>query len=95
MIKLDRLFKRFDKILCLYFGIKQNVVRPIKAKMIKNKLIISNTESNRRHLYRNTFDTIKFEEINTEDRKKLGVAVGELLAKNLVISFENSTIKDN
>ena len=94
---LKMLLGKIDKIFCAYFGLKQGEVQPDTVQMIDDEIIVTtNTLSFKRHTMNESWDdfsTSEMSQVNLENREKLGLASGEVIAKNLVISFEETPIK--
>ena len=93
---MKRILRKIDKIFCAYLGLDANEVLPSYVTIKENRLIVSNTESFKRHFYTqnwNEFNSINFKQLSQKNKEKLGIAIGKAIAKNLVISFEEITIK--
>lgn len=82
--------------MCKYIGINKQEVKPEIIKKIGNKLLVINTESYKRHTYTQKLDQFlsrNIEKLDDHAKKKLGVSLGKILAKNIIVSFEKTTIK--
>ena len=98
MNRMKYLLDKIDAILCKYIGISDNEITPNYIKKFGSQLLISNTESFKRHLYVypiKDFFTNDFKMLNYSNQQKVGLAIGKALAKNLVVSFDNIHIKEN
>lgn len=96
MIKI--VIKKIDQLLCSYLGLNRERVKLNSIKIKNNKFIITSTISFKRHSFQeywDEFNTTSFKQLNNQDRKKLGLAAGKILAKNLSISFEEVSIDKN
>lgn len=95
MFKLKNLLLRLDKALCSYFGLTIHYTKLDKVTLVKNKIVVSNHESHKRHVYQENwqdFSKCTIKTISEDDKSKLGIALGKTLADNLVISFEKSKV---
>jgi hypothetical protein len=87
--------KKTDQLLCNYLGLDRERVKPNSIKIKNNKFIITSTIPFKRHSFQeywNEFNTTSFKQLYDRDREKLGLAVGKVLAKDLIISFEEVSI---
>lgn len=95
---MKNLLKKMDKIFCRYLGLESEVVSPNTVEIKSGKLIISSTESFKRHYYTQSWDEFSrynLKQINQCNKDKLGVAIGKVIAKNLIVSFEEVQIKES
>lgn len=93
---MKKLWDSLDRFICKYIGITSKSVTPNHLKKIGNHLLISNTEPFKRHYHtQNLADFFKtnFNQLDSSNKQKLGIALGKALAKNLVVSFDNVQIK--
>jgi hypothetical protein len=93
---LRNLMTIIDKILCKLIGVNREEVRPNTVQLVGEKLVIAKTLSFKRHSLNESMDNFNsaiVNQINTENRKKLGLAAGKAIADNLVILFEEPPIK--
>lgn len=93
---MNAILKKMDDLFCAYLGLESEVVSPNTVEMKDGQLIVSNTESYKRHIYRQSWDefsSVNLKQISQSNKEKLGVAVGKAIAKNLVVSFEEVQIK--
>jgi hypothetical protein len=91
-----KLLNRIDKMLCRYLGIAAEKVYLNGTKISNETLMITHTLSFKRHLLKESwteFSVFSIKDVNSEDREKLGLAMGKTIAKNLVVSFEETPIK--
>lgn len=92
---MKKILNILDKFICSYIGIRTEKTTPICFKRIDNCFLISKTESFKRHLYvkkMEDFFTTDLKEMSRIDKKKLGLAIGKTIAKNLTISFDEIII---
>lgn len=84
-----------DKAIRKYLGINDTEVSPNNVKISKGNIIISSTESFKRHVYIQNweeFNELNFKNTSSNNKEKLGIAIGKVIAKNLVISFDEMPI---
>ncbi|HSW75746.1 MAG TPA: hypothetical protein VLG50_01770 [Candidatus Saccharimonadales bacterium] len=87
-----------NNLLCKYLGLSTQKVTPVFLKSRGDKMIVISTESFKRHSYtKNVLEFIsnKIEDMDKCNKAKLGSALGKSVAKNLKISFENLSIKED
>lgn len=90
--------KKIDQLLCNYLGLNIERVKPNSIKIKNNKFTITSTIPFKRHSFQeywNEFNATSFRQLHNQDREKLGLATGKILAKNLSISFEEVSIDKN
>lgn len=93
---MKNFLKTIDKMFCKYLGLESEIVLPNAVEIKANQLIISNTESFKRHSYAQNFDEfsiVNLKQISQNNKEKLGIAIGKAIARNLIISFEEVQIK--
>lgn len=92
---LDVILRTLDKILCLYLGVEDHdTEKPKTIKLANNKIILYKNHIFQRHRYYENLDAVEdIIKYPSEINKKIGVAMGKVLAKNLTISFEKVEIK--
>jgi hypothetical protein len=91
----NRFIKNVDKILCRYLGLETTEVNPSSIKLTGQQLFVTTTESYKRHCLQQNWEDFaanNFHLTTTLDKEKLGVAAGKILAKNLLVSFQNISI---
>lgn len=84
-----------DRAICTYLGLKEEV-QPVKISFKEEQLKIRYTSSFKRHSVEqswNDFNHVNIEQTDAMNKKILGLALGQALAKNLVISFESLNLK--
>jgi hypothetical protein len=94
--KLKNIFKKMDKMFCTYLGLEYEIVYPNTVKLKTDQILISNTESFKRHSYTQNldeFNAINLSQVSQCNKEKLGISIGKAIAKNLIISFEDIQIK--
>ena len=86
-----KLLCNINQKLCSYFGLKQvSTVKPEYVRTEKSTILITSTEANKRHRYKNTFNEFIDKRLNQtteENKRKLGLAIGKAIATDLEISF--------
>ena len=91
-----KILEMIDNLICKYIGFNEQEVTPGVLKKTGNKLVLVNTESFKRHIHHNKWDkflSTHFAKMSESTKQKIGLSMGKALAKNLVISFENVSIK--
>lgn len=82
-----------DALICSYLGINSNETTPCQIKNTGGILSITNTEPFKRHIQVQKVDDFLndgFDKLSNANKRKLGLAIGKSIAKNLVISFERT-----
>lgn len=96
---INKLLNQIEKIICKYLGLNGlEVDRPKTVKMINNDIvIIKNTPFQRHKSYESLshFNEHGINQVDETSKKKIGMAAGKALAKNLTISFDEIKIKDS
>jgi hypothetical protein len=90
-MKLKKFIKQIDTIFSIYLGLKEEIVYPKNVYITNNQLLITFTSSCKRHFEKESFERYSIHSIkqtSVENKVKLGIAVGQAIAKNLVVSFE-------
>lgn len=90
---IKKLLEKIDKLFCCYLGLNVSSIKPHFIEMHKGRLFVSSTESFKRHSCQHTWDQFQasdFNQVNQSDKEKLGIAMGKAIAKNLIISFEET-----
>lgn len=95
MHMFEGIFKIVDLLICKYLGLeKHDAETPRSVKLYKNKLFLCKNHMFQRHRYHEALD---FREClsgySNELNKKIGIAAGNAIGKNLIISFEKVEIK--
>lgn len=89
------LLTKIDKLLCSYLGISTEEILPQEVVIKDEGLLISSTQSFRHYLHTETWDAFLENHINTlnaTNKEKLGKAIGQSVARNLIISFDDITL---
>lgn len=91
----DVIFRKIDKWICLYLGLgKCDIEKPKSIKFSKNKLTFCKNHAFQRHCYQERLDFSECAIIyHPELNRKIGVAAGNAIARDLIISFEKVEIK--
>jgi len=95
-MRLKYLINKFDKLLCAYLGLEREDVKPLTIKLKQGEMSVYSSLPYKRQTLKNRWEDFATHEIphlNTTTLEQLGLALGATLAKDLVISFEESTIK--
>ena len=93
---IKRVFNKIDKVICNYFGIEQDITKPTSVNLINNELFVTSTLPYKRHAIKESWDSysrFSVNKTNNRNLEKLGLATGKAIAKNLIVSFENPSIK--
>src|SRR3990167_3525401 len=91
-----KILEMINTLICKYIGFNEQEIIPDTLKKTGSKVVLMNTESFKRHIHHEKWDEFlsrNFEEINESTKIKVGISIGKVLAKNLVVSFENVSIK--
>lgn len=89
------LIKKIDRRLSEFFGIEKEEIHPQMVQIISNKIVVTNTFSYKRHKIKESwenFSTNSIKKIAEIESGKLGLALGKAIAKNLIVSFEETHI---
>ena len=87
--------KKLDSLFCHYLGIHKEKIRPLSLCMKNNYLIVTSTLPFKRHVFKepwNDFNVNDLTQSHSTINKKVGLAAGKIIAKGLVISFEEVEI---
>lgn len=87
---------RLDQTICTYLGLKQEEVQPMQISFKEEQLKIRYTSSFKRHFVEQSwedFSGTNMKQTGATNKKILGLALGQALAKNLIISFEPLNLK--
>lgn len=85
-------FKKIDRFFCAYLGIKEQEIKLNTVERRGSRVSVTLTESYKRHLYKSTWESFyqnEFRKTNENERNKLGIAAGKVMAEDLIISFHN------
>lgn len=85
--------KKIEAILCRYLSLEDDEITPTSVGIISNKIVISSHHSYKRHLMKESWDEFSSYSMNhvaSQKNGKLGLAVGKVLAKNLIVKFEDT-----
>jgi len=92
-VRMNNIFVKIDKLLCCYLGLDNSEIIPHFLVRKGNEFIVTNTESYKRHIQETSLTKMNIDMVNQENKEKLGIALGKILATNLVVSFEEIVIK--
>jgi hypothetical protein len=90
---MRKLLLKIDNFLCRYFGLDICEITPHFAGIKNRNIVVLHTESYKRHIQASPVFEIRFNSMTKENKEKLGIAMGKLIATNLVVSFEDIYIK--
>lgn len=91
------LIKKIDRKLSEFFGMEKEGVHPQMVQIISNKIIVTNTLSYKRHAIKESwenFSTFSIKNVAKIENGKLGLALGKAIAKNLIVTFDETKIKE-
>ena len=91
MTILTILIKKLDNSICQYLGIHKEKVRLHSFRVKNNSLIVTCAIPFKRHVFKESWNNLNFKELIKSQSKindKVGLAAGKIIAKGLVISFE-------
>jgi hypothetical protein len=96
------MFKKFikgvDKIVCTYLGLTGEEREQIQSiKIIENNIVLFNNNPFHRSKSVESWQNFSNYSVHKTDclkKQKIGLAAGKAIAKNLVISFENTDITE-
>lgn len=86
-----------DAFICGCIGLDSEESKPNRISQVNGRLLISNTEPYKRHLYvQKVEDFLRtdLERLSNENKGMLGVAMGRSMAKNLTISFGGTELNE-
>ncbi|GAB4392409.1 MAG: hypothetical protein Tsb005_06280 [Gammaproteobacteria bacterium] len=90
------ILKKIDNAICHYLGITHEHIKPVEVSIVNGVIIISNTYPYQRHLVTESWENFSnygIHKTNEQEKIKLGLATGKIIANELIISFEDITIK--
>ncbi len=93
----NELVKKIDLWLSKFFGIDKEEIHPQVVQVISNKIILTSTLSYKRHKIEESWENFSnhsIKNIAKIESEKLGLAIGKALAKNLVVTFDETEIKE-
>jgi phosphomevalonate kinase len=93
---MNSFLKKIDNYICQYFGIGEQKTVPTELRVQGKNLFVSSTDSFKRHHFHNRVDVFcaaNIKQLDKINKKRLGSAIGKTLAKDLLISFEDFSIK--
>lgn len=93
---MKKILEMIDNLICKCVGFDEQETTPDSLKKAGNKLILMNTESFKRHVHHEKLDkflSTHISKMSESTKQKVGISMGKALAKNLIISFENVSIK--
>lgn len=91
---MSNLLISVDKLLCHYLGLDKAELIPHSVNKKGKQLVVVNTESYKRHIHETLIIDMNLSEMNRENKEKLGMAIGQAIATNLVVSFDEITVKE-
>lgn len=90
---LHGMVKKIEAILYRYLSLEDDEVTPTSVGIISNKVVISSQHSYKRHVTKESWDefsSYSIKHVTDKKNEKLGLAVGKVLAKNLIVKFEDT-----
>ena len=98
MVEMRHFLKKLDHKLSLILGLTENadVVYPTDVSFSNNHLFIIGKEPYKRHRIIHhwlKFNQDSWDRIDKSTKRKLGLAIGSAIAKDLVVSFDQPAIK--
>jgi hypothetical protein len=90
---MNNILMRIDRLLCDFLGLDKIELVPHLVTKKGKELVVMNTESFKRHIQETSISELNLAMIDNENKKKLGIAVGKVIAKNLIVSFDEINIK--
>lgn len=97
-MQANKILTLIDKLLCRYLGLECDVWQTQAVQFKNGQLVLFNTGSFKRHAIKEKFDNqnlTQHQPVDREASEKLGLAIGKAIAKQLVVSFEETSIKRN
>lgn len=92
-----KLVKKADSLICKYLGFDKQDIIPQALKKIGKRIVLTNTESFKRHLYSQKLEDFCSNSLNSlssSAKQKLGIFAGKALANDLVVSFDSVIIRE-
>jgi len=90
---MRNILERADKFLCIYLGLKSTKIVPQIVEKKRTQLKVWHTESFKRHVHKVLVNKINLKMIDDNNKEKLGIAIGKMIASNVVVSFDEIVIK--
>lgn len=91
--QMSNILMQLDNVICRYLGLKNIEIIPHFLAKNGEELMVVTTETCKRHVQNTPVTDVDMNMIKEEDKRKLGVAIGKVIASNLVVSFDDVTIK--
>lgn len=88
--------QQIDAWLCCYLNLQKESVHPSTTEKHHEKLTIAYTLSFKRHVVKLPWQQLsptELSQMTSVKQQKLGSAIGQSIAKGLVVSFETPTIR--
>ena len=88
-----RMIAAVDAFICRYVGMESQCATPSRVQWSDDQLMVLHAESYKRHLLPMTWQRFSRDELvdlSSEDKSRLGVAVGQSITKGLVVSFNSA-----
>jgi hypothetical protein len=97
-MRLKWMLLKLDKLICTYLGLhRKEEINPKTVQMVDGDFFVGATIPFRRHTINESwekFTTFDIEKINNENKEKLGISAGKVIAKNLTVSFDVPPIRE-
>ncbi len=95
-MSINPILLKLDKVLCKYFGFEKEEITPNTVEIGNNQVFISSSISFNRHSIKEKWEIFSKDglaQLNSENKQKLGLALGKAIAEQLVISFDDTPIR--
>jgi hypothetical protein len=92
LVMKSTILKKIDKGICSYLGLEKSAKTSADSvSMRQNDITITTNESHKRHLLQKEwaqFASTDLKDIDEDNKRKLGIALGKAIAQDLVISLK-------
>ena len=93
---LTQCLQKADGWICAYLGLEKEKTQPTKVSMSHGKMYVYSHQSYKRHQVMSdwqTYQGVDLAQTPPEQQEQLGMAMGKAVAKDLVVSFDQPTVK--
>lgn len=90
---MQKILAKIDELFRIYFGLEKTKMIPQVLEEKRGRFMVLNTESFKRHAYKIPVDKMNIKIVDNINKEKLGIAIGKMIANNLVVSFDDIIIK--
>jgi len=91
MLKL--LISKLDQIICFYLGLENEELRPHKVQRQGQHLWVKHASPFKRHTMSSAWEDLPV--LKAENLENLGQQAGQSMAKELIVTFKEPTIRMN